>query len=156
VHVADAARRLSRIRHEMEEKCGREVPPEELAVVAEMPIERVMMLLAARREPVSLHTPVGEDGAEMRDFLADESAPSPVDALMQKRRAEDLEDVLRRLTPKERQVLRMRYGFDGAEHTLEEIGRSFDLTRERIRQIEATALKKLREPERSRRLRSGR
>ncbi len=156
VHVADAARRLTRMRRDLEEKCGREVPPEELAAVAQLPVERVLTLLAARREPISLHTPVGEDGAEVHDFLADESAPSPADVLVDKSLARDVAAVMKRLTAKEQQVLRMRYGFDGEAQTLEEIGRSFALTRERIRQIEASALKKLRMPDRVRRLRGGR
>jgi RNA polymerase primary sigma factor len=154
VHVAEAARRLSRIRREMEEKCGREVPPDELALVAELSVDKVVALLAVQREPLSLHAPVGDDGAEMRDFIEDAATASPAEVLIDKRRAEEVQAVLQRLTPKEQKVLRMRYGFDGTEHTLEEIGRSFDLTRERIRQIEANALKKLREPERARRLRS--
>jgi RNA polymerase primary sigma factor len=135
---------------------GREPSPEELATKMDLPVEKVRTVLKIAKEPVSLETPVGEDeDSQLGDFIEDKSAVSPQDAIMSNNLAENARRVLATLSPREEQVLKMRFGIgERANHTLEEVGQDFDVTRERIRQIEAKALRKLRHPSRSRLLKS--
>jgi len=131
---------------------GREPTPEELSVRMELPVDKVRMVLKIAKEPISLETPVGEeDDSHLGDFIEDKSAVNPQDAILNANLAENTRKVLGTLSPREEQVLKMRFGIgEKANHTLEEVGQDFDVTRERIRQIEAKALRKLRHPSRSR------
>jgi RNA polymerase primary sigma factor len=156
VHMVETGNRLSSARNRLVQMCGREPTVEELAQEVGLPAAKAHMALMARREPVSLETPAGEDGsARLVDFVADAESDDALDALLRKRFVEGTRDLLATLTAREAQVLKMRFGLDGGtERTLAEIGASFDLTRERIRQIETQALRKLRLPTRAKRLRA--
>ena len=158
--IADQARtiripdKLIRVSRNLLQKNGREPTDEEIAVEMEIPTERVREIRKIAQEPVSLETPVGEeDDSHLGDFIEDQDAPAPADAASFMLLKEQLEDVLGTLTPREKNVLRLRFGLeDGRARTLEEVGKSFNVTRERIRQIEAKALRKLRHPARSKKL----
>jgi RNA polymerase primary sigma factor len=156
VHMVETGNRLASARNRLVQLCGREPSLEELAQEVGLPLAKAQMALFARREPVSLETPAGEDGAaRLVDFVPDGDADDALDSLSRKRFVEGTRELLATLTAREAQVLRMRFGLDGgAERTLAEIGASFDLTRERIRQIETQALRKLRLPTRAKRLRA--
>ncbi|MBV9948257.1 MAG: sigma-70 family RNA polymerase sigma factor, partial [Myxococcales bacterium] len=156
VHMVEAGNRLANTRTRLSQELGREPTIEELAAAAGTPTPKAQIALLARREPISLETPAGEDGgARLVDFVADARASDALDSLVQKRFVEGTRELLGTLTAREAQVLRMRFGLDGGvELTLAEIGASFDLTRERIRQIETQALKKLRLPIRAKRLKA--
>ena len=156
VHMVETGQKIARARRQLEQIHGREPTPEELAQELDLPIKKVMTALNAARTPVSLEAPVGDDGdARLGDFVEDTHNPAPVDVLVRKRFVQETRELLNELTPREERVLRMRFGLDdGNERTLSEIGESFSLTRERIRQIETQALRKLRLPTRARRLRT--
>jgi RNA polymerase primary sigma factor len=156
VHMVETGNRLSTARGRLLQLCGREPTLAELAAEVGLPADKAQMAMLARREPVSLEAPAGEDGtARLGDFLADGESDDALDLLLRKRFVEGAQELLSTLTAREAQVLRMRFGLDGGtERTLAEIGASFDLTRERIRQIETQALRKLRLPTRAKRLRS--
>jgi RNA polymerase primary sigma factor len=156
VHMVETGNRLASARTRLVQICGREPSIQELADEVGLPVAKAQMALFARREPVSLETPAGEDGgARLVDFVADAESGDALDSLSRKRFVEGTRDLLSTLTAREAQVLRMRFGLDGGtERTLAEIGASFDLTRERIRQIETQALRKLRLPTRAKRLRA--
>ena len=140
----------------MLQEMGREPTPEELAVKMEMPEDKIRKVLKIAKEPISMETPIGDDeDSHLGDFIEDHSIVSPSDAATEIGLTETVRDVLAGLTPREAKVLRMRFGIDlTTDHTLEEVGKQFDVTRERIRQIEAKALRKLRHPSRSEQLRS--
>jgi RNA polymerase primary sigma factor len=156
VHMVETGNRVASARNRLVNASGREPTLEELATEVGLSVEKAQMALLARREPVSLETPAGEDGhARLVDFVADPAGEDALGSLLRKRFVEGTREVLSTLTAREAQVLRMRFGLDGnAERTLSEIGASFDLTRERIRQIESQALRKLRLPSRAKRLRA--
>jgi RNA polymerase primary sigma factor len=156
VHMVETGNRLATARHRLAQSCGREPTVEEMAADVGLSIAKARLALAARREPMSLETPSDEEGsARLVDFVADTEKGDAFDTLLYKRFAEETSALLATLTPREAQVLRMRYGLDGGvERTLAEIGASFHLTRERIRQIETQALRKLRLPTRAKRLRA--
>ncbi len=156
VHMVETGNRLASARGRLAQLQGREPTLEELADEVGLPLAKTQMALMARREPISLETPAGEDGsARLVDFVADNDGGDALDTLLQKRFVEGTRDLLATLTAREAQVLRMRFGLDGGvERTLAEIGASFALTRERIRQIETQALRKLRLPTRVKRLRA--
>ena len=137
------------------QELGREPTPEEIAKEMDMSVERVREILKISQEPVSLETPIGEEeDSHLGDFIQDDNVPVPAEAAAQTLLKEQLDEVLDTLTEREQKVLRLRFGMnDGRARTLEEVGREFDVTRERIRQIEAKALRKLRHPSRSRKLR---
>jgi len=155
VHMVETINRVIRTAHSMVQSLGREPTPEELAKEMKMDVERVQEILKIAQEPVSLETPIGEEeDSHLGDFIQDEDASQPAEAASYTMLREQLEEVLKSLTPREEQVLRMRFGLvDGKAHTLEEVGKEFDVTRERIRQIESKALRKLRHPSRSKKLR---
>ncbi|MBO7345682.1 MAG: sigma-70 family RNA polymerase sigma factor, partial [Clostridia bacterium] len=136
------------------QELGREPQPEEIAKEMEIPVERVIEIQKIAQDPVSLETPIGEeDDSHLSDFIEDERSTAPTDAVSYNMLKEQLIGVLDTLTPREEKVLRLRYGLDdGKPRTLEEVGKEFNVTRERIRQIEAKALRKLRHPSRSKRL----
>src|ERR1700731_4673443 len=156
VHMIETINKLNRISRQMLQEMGREPTPEELAVRMEMPLEKVRKVLKIAKEPLSLETPVGdEEDSHLGDFIEDTSVSSPIDSATTESLRETTHSVLAQLTPREAKVLRMRFGIDmNTDHTLEEGGKQFDVTRERIRQIEAKALRKLRHPSRSEQLRS--
>jgi RNA polymerase primary sigma factor len=156
VHMVETGNRLATARHHLVQLRGHEPTIEELAEAIDLPVAKAHMALLARREPLSLDAPAGEDGAaRLGDFVEDTEAEWALDALARKRFVEGTQALLGTLTQREAQVLRMRFGLDGGvERTLAEIGASFDLTRERIRQIEMQALRKLRLPTRAKRLRA--
>lgn len=156
VHMVETGQKIARARRQLEQLHGREPTPEELAAELDLPLKKVITALSAARTPVSLETPVGDDGdARLGDFVEDTTSLAPSEALAKKRFVEETRQLLGELTPREERVLRMRFGLDdGNERTLSEIGESFSLTRERIRQIETQALRKLRLPPRARRLKS--
>ncbi len=156
VHMVETGNRLASARGRLAQARGREPSLEELAAEVGLPPAKAQMALAARREPLSLEAPAGEDGnARLADFVADRDGDSALDSLVRKRFVEGTRELLATLTAREAQVISMRFGLDGgAEQTLAEIGESFALTRERIRQIETQALRKLRLPTRAKRLRS--
>ncbi len=156
VHMVETGNRLATARKRLVQSRGREPTIEELSAEVGLPIAKAQMALVARREPVSLETPAGEDdSARLVDFVADTEREDALENLLRKRFVEGTRELLATLTSREAQVLRMRFGLDGgAERTLAEIGESFDLTRERIRQIETQALRKLRLPTRAKRLRA--
>ena len=133
---------------------GREPTPEEIAKELEMPVEKVREILKVAQEPISLETPVGEeDESNLGNFIPDDDAPSPSEQAADTLLREHIEEVMQTLTPREAKVLKLRFGLeDGRMRTLEEVGKEFDVTRERIRQIEAKALRKLRHPSRSKKL----
>jgi RNA polymerase primary sigma factor len=152
VHMIETINKLVRATRFLVQMLGREPTPEELSVRMELPVDKVRMVLKIAKEPISLETPVGEeDDSHLGDFIEDKSAVNPQDAILNANLAENTRKVLGTLSPREEQVLKMRFGIgEKANHTLEEVGQDFDVTRERIRQIEAKALRKLRHPSRSR------
>ncbi|MFP4296093.1 MAG: RNA polymerase sigma factor RpoD [Halothiobacillaceae bacterium] len=156
VHMIETINKLNRISRQMLQEMGRDPTPEELAIRMEMPEDKVRKVMKIAKEPISMETPIGEDDdSNLGDFIEDTSAISPVDAATNAGLSEATREILASLTPREAKVLRMRFGIDmNTDHTLEEVGKQFDVTRERIRQIEAKALRKLRHPTRSERLRS--
>jgi RNA polymerase primary sigma factor len=156
VHMIETINKLVRTSRQMLHDMGREPTPEELAKKMLMPLEKVRKILKIAKEPVSLETPVGdEDDSQLGDFIEDKNALLPIDATIQANLRETCTRVLASLTPREERVLRMRFGIGmNTDHTLEEVGQQFSVTRERIRQIEAKALRKLKHPSRSRKLRS--
>ncbi|MDS4042768.1 MAG: RNA polymerase sigma factor RpoD [Candidatus Competibacter sp.] len=156
VHMIETINKLNRISRQMLQEMGREPTPEELAKRMEMPEDKVRKVLKIAKEPISMETPIGDDeDSHLGDFIEDLSAMSPVEAATVEGLREATREVLATLTPREAKVLRMRFGIDmSTDHTLEEVGKQFDVTRERIRQIEAKALRKLRHPNRSEQLRS--
>ncbi len=156
VHMIETINKLNRISRQMLQEMGREPTPEELAVRMEMPEDKVRKVLKIAKEPISMETPIGDDeDSHLGDFIEDTSVESPIDSATTESLRETTHAVLAGLTPREAKVLRMRFGIDmTTDHTLEEVGKQFDVTRERIRQIEAKALRKLRHPSRSEQLRS--
>jgi RNA polymerase primary sigma factor len=156
VHMIETINKLNRISRQMLQEMGREPTPEELAVRMEMPEDKVRRVLKIAKEPISMETPIGDDeDSHLGDFIEDTSVDSPIDSATAESLRETTHSVLAGLTPREAKVLRMRFGIDmNTDHTLEEVGKQFDVTRERIRQIEAKALRKLRHPSRSEQLRS--
>ncbi len=154
VHMVETLNRISRVNRAMVNELGREPTPEELAQRTGVPAKKVRLILESSRKPLSLETPIGED-SELGDFLEDKSAGSPNDSLLSQDLTTQVERALATLSPKEKEILRLRFGIgEEGEHTLEEVGRRFAVTRERIRQIEAKALRKLRHPLRGRNLRA--
>ncbi len=156
VHMIETINKLNRISRHMLQKYGREPTPEELSQVMEMPEEKIRKVLKIAKEPISMETPIGDDeDSHLGDFIEDGNVDSPVDSATVTGLVETVHGVLSSLTPREAKVLRMRFGIDmNTDHTLEEVGKQFDVTRERIRQIEAKALRKLRHPSRSEQMRS--
>ena len=155
VHMVETINKLIRVSRQLLQELGREPSPEEIAKEMNMPVDRVRDILKIAQEPVSLETPIGEEeDSHLGDFIQDDEASQPSEEASYTLLREQLEEVLSTLTPREEQVLRMRFGLvDGKPHTLEEVGKEFDVTRERIRQIESKALRKLRHPSRSKKLR---
>jgi RNA polymerase primary sigma factor len=156
VHMIETINKLNRISRQMLQEMGREPTPEELGERMEMPEDKVRKVLKIAKEPISMETPIGDDeDSHLGDFIEDLTIASPVDAATEDGLTEATREVLGGLTAREAKVLRMRFGIDmNTDHTLEEVGKQFDVTRERIRQIEAKALRKLRHPTRSDYLRS--
>jgi len=156
VHMIETINKLVRTSRQMLHEIGREPTPEELAERLAMPLEKVRKVLKIAKEPISLETPIGdEEDSHLGDFIEDKNAVLPIDAAIQANLRETTTRVLATLTPREERVLRMRFGIGmNTDHTLEEVGQQFSVTRERIRQIEAKALRKLKHPSRSRKLRS--
>ena len=154
VHMVETINKLIRVSRQLLQELGREPTPEEISKEMNMSVERVREILKISQEPVSLETPIGEEeDSHLGDFIRDDNAPIPADAAAFTMLKEQLEEVLDTLTEREQKVLRLRFGLDdGRARTLEEVGREFNVTRERIRQIEAKALRKLRHPSRSRKL----
>lgn len=154
VHMVETINKLIRVSRQLLQQLGREPLPEEIAKEMDISVERVREIMKIAQEPVSLETPIGEEeDSHLGDFIEDQDAPAPADAASFMLLKEQLEDVLDTLTPREEKVLRLRFGLDdGRARTLEEVGQNFGVTRERIRQIEAKALRKLRHPSRSRKL----
>ena len=155
VHMVETIHKVSRVSRNLLQELGREPTPEEIAAEIGMTPEKVRDTMKYALEPVSLETPIGEEeDSHLGDFIPDEDSPAPSDAASYTLLKEQLNEVLHTLTPREEQVLKLRFGLlDGKTRTLEEVGKEFDITRERIRQIEAKALRKLRHPSRSKRLR---
>ena len=155
VHMVETINKLIRVSRQLLQELGREPMPEEIAAELDMPVERVREILKISQEPVSLETPIGEEeDSHLGDFIQDDNVPVPAEAAAATLLKEQLNEVLDTLTEREQKVLRLRFGMnDGRARTLEEVGKEFDVTRERIRQIEAKALRKLRHPSRSRKLR---
>lgn len=155
VHMVETINKLIRVSRQLLQELGREPTPEEIAAELDMPVERVREILKISQEPVSLETPIGEEeDSHLGDFIQDDNVLVPAEAAAATLLKEQLDEVLDTLTEREQKVLRLRFGMnDGRARTLEEVGREFDVTRERIRQIEAKALRKLRHPSRSRKLR---
>ena len=154
VHMVETINKLIRVSRQLLQELGREPTPEEIAEEMDMPVDRVREILKISQEPVSLETPIGEEeDSHLGDFIQDDNVPVPADAAAFTLLKEQLVEVLGTLTEREQKVLRLRFGLDdGRARTLEEVGKEFNVTRERIRQIEATALRKLRHPSRSRKL----
>ncbi len=154
VHMVETINKLIRVSRQLLQELGREPTPEEIAEELEMPPDKVREIMKIAQEPVSLETPIGEEeDSHLGDFIPDEDAPAPAEAAAFTLLKEQLIDVLDTLTPREEKVLRLRFGLDdGRARTLEEVGKEFNVTRERIRQIEAKALRKLRHPSRSKKL----
>ena len=155
VHMVETINKLIRVSRQLLQELGREPSPEEIAKEMDIPVERVREILKISQEPVSLETPIGEEeDSHLGDFIQDENVPVPAEAAASTLLREQLVEVLETLTEREQKVLRLRFGLDdGKNRTLEEVGKVFNVTRERIRQIEAKALRKLRHPSRSRKLR---
>ena len=155
VHMVETINRLIRTSRHLLQQLGREPTPEEIAEEMEISVDKVMEIQKIAQDPVSLETPIGEeDDSHLGDFIQDEDSPAPHDAASYTLLREQLEEVMGTLTPREAKVLKLRFGLeDGKARTLEEVGKEFDVTRERIRQIEAKALRKLRHPSRSKKLR---
>ena len=156
VHMIETINKLNRISRTLVQKNGRDPTPEELAEAMDMPEEKIRKVLKIAKEPISMETPIGDDeDSHLGDFIEDANVMSPLEAATTRGLSEATNEVLASLTPREERVLRMRFGIDmNTDHTLEEVGRQFDVTRERIRQIEAKALRKLRHPNRSELLKS--
>jgi RNA polymerase primary sigma factor len=156
VHMIETINKLNRISRKLLQEKGREATPEELAVEMDMPEDKIRKVLKIAKEPISMETPIGDDeDSHLGDFIEDGNIMSPIDSATSSSLAEVTREVLSSLTSREAKVLRMRFGIDmNTDHTLEEVGKQFDVTRERIRQIEAKALRKLRHPSRSDMLRS--
>ena len=154
VHMVETINKLIRVSRQLLQELGREPSPEEIAAEMNMPVDRVREILKISQEPVSLETPIGEEeDSHLGDFIKDDNVPAPADAAAFTLLKEQLEEVLGTLTEREQKVLTLRFGLeDGRARTLEEVGKEFNVTRERIRQIEAKALRKLRHPSRSRKL----
>lgn len=154
VHMVETINKLIRVSRQLLQAYGREPSPEEVAQEMDIPVERVREIMKIAQEPVSLETPIGEEeDSHLGDFIEDQDAPAPAEAASFILLREQLEEVLETLTPREEKVLRLRFGLDdGRSRTLEEVGQEFGVTRERIRQIEAKALRKLRHPSRSKKL----
>ena len=155
VHMVETINKLIRTSRHLLQRLGREPSPEELSEELEMPIDKVMEIQKIAQDPVSLETPIGEeDDSHLGDFIQDDDSPAPQDSAAYTMLKEQLEEVMNTLTPREAKVLKLRFGLeDGKARTLEEVGKEFEVTRERIRQIEAKALRKLRHPSRSKKLR---
>jgi RNA polymerase primary sigma factor len=154
VHMIETLNRLARVNRGLFQELGREPTPEEIAKRSALPIRKVRLILESCKKPLSLETPIGED-SDLGDFLEDKRTPSPADSLLSQDLTSQVERALGGLSDKEAEILRLRFGIgEDGEHTLEEVGQRFDVTRERIRQIEAKALRKLRSPLRGRGLRS--
>jgi|TARA_B110000090_G_scaffold168903_1_gene187988 RNA polymerase primary sigma factor len=156
VHMIETINKLNRIQRKLLQENGKEASPEELAEHMEMPEDKVRRVLKIAKEPISMESPVGDDeDSHLGDFIEDEHAQKPLDETISTGLADSTRDILSSLTPREAKVLRMRFGIDmNTDHTLEEVGKQFDVTRERIRQIEAKALRKLRHPSRAHNLKS--
>ncbi|WP_288728723.1 RNA polymerase sigma factor RpoD [uncultured Pseudoxanthomonas sp.] len=156
VHMIETINKLNRISRQMLQQFGREATPEELAKEMDMPEDKIRKVMKIAKEPISMETPIGDDeDSHLGDFIEDTNVESPIETTTTINLQETVRDVLAGLTPREAKVLRMRFGIDmNTDHTLEEVGKQFDVTRERIRQIEAKALRKLRHPSRSETLRS--
>ena len=154
VHMVETINKVTRVSRDLLQKLGREPLPEEVGEVMGLPKERVQEIMKIAQEPVSLETPIGEEeDSHLGDFIQDESIPTPVEATNQTLLHEQLDEVVSTLTEREQRVIKLRFGWDdGSPRTLEEVGKEFNVTRERIRQIEAKALRKLRHPNRSRKL----
>ena len=155
VHMVETINKVKKTNSQLLHKNGRDPTSEEIAEVLDMPVDKVREIMRVAQEPVSLETPIGEEeDSHLGDFIPDDDAPAPADAASATLLKEELAHVLKTLTPREERVLSMRFGLtDGHPHTLEEVGKEFNVTRERIRQIEAKALRKLRHPTRSKKLR---
>ena len=155
VHMVETINKVKKTNSQLLHKNGRDPTAEEIAEVLDMPVDKVREIMRVAQEPVSLETPIGEEeDSHLGDFIPDDDAPAPADAASATLLKEELAHVLKTLTPREERVLSMRFGLtDGHPHTLEEVGKEFNVTRERIRQIEAKALRKLRHPTRSKKLR---
>jgi len=156
VHMIETINKLIRTSRYLVQEYGREPLPEEIAEKMEIPLEKVRKVLKIAKEPISLETPIGEEeDSHLGDFIEDKGITSPAEAVVNLNLSEQTRKVLASLTPREEKVLRMRFGIgEKSDHTLEEVGQDFDVTRERIRQIEAKALRKLRHPSRSKKLKS--
>lgn len=154
VHMSDRIRRLYRTSQDLEQTLGREPTPQEIAENMDVPLAKIRWMLRIARRPLSLEKPVGaEGGSELANFIEDEDTPTPTDSAAYRLLQRELEEALSTISPREARILRLRFGLqDGRTHTLEELGQKFGLTRERIRQIEGDALRRLRHPSRSRRL----
>lgn len=154
VHMVETINKVKKISSQLLHKNGHDPSADEIAIELDMPIDKVREIMRVAQEPVSLETPIGEEeDSHLGDFIEDSDAPAPADAASHTLLKEQLEDVLSTLTPREKKVLQLRFGLeDGRNRTLEEVGKEFNVTRERIRQIEAKALRKLRHPSRSKRL----
>jgi len=154
--MIETINKLNRISRQMLQEMGREATPEELSERMEMPEDKVRKVLKIAKEPISMETPIGDDeDSHLGDFIEDSGVVSPADSATVEGLREATQNMLTSLTSREAKVLRMRFGIDmNTDHTLEEVGKQFDVTRERIRQIEAKALRKLRHPSRSERMRS--
>ena len=155
VHMVETINKVKKVSSQLLHEMGHDPSAEEIAERLEMPVDKVREIMRVAQEPVSLETPIGEEeDSHLGDFIPDDDAPLPAEAASQTLLKEQLADVLKTLTPREEKVLRLRFGLeDGRPRTLEEVGKEFNVTRERIRQIEAKALRKLRHPSRSRKLR---
>ncbi len=156
VHMIETINKLTRASRYLVQEMGREPTPEEIAQKIDLPVDKVRKVLKIAQEPISLETPIGEEeDSHLGDFIEDKGAVSPIEAVIGMNLSGQTEEVLQTLTEREKKVLKLRFGIgDGRDHTLEEVGQQFDVTRERIRQIEAKALRKLRHPTRSRKLKS--
>jgi RNA polymerase primary sigma factor len=156
VHMIETINKLVRVSRQLVQEFGREPTCEEIAKKMDMPVSKVRKIIKIAQEPISLETPIGEEeDSHLGDFIEDKVLPSPPEAVIHQSLKEHIEEALKTLTEREAKVLKMRFGLgDGNEHTLEEVGQKFKVTRERIRQIEAKALRKLKHPTRSKKLRS--
>jgi RNA polymerase primary sigma factor len=156
VHMIETINKLIRTSRHLVQELGREPTPEEIAEKMELPLDKVRKVLKIAKEPISLETPIGEEeDSHLGDFIEDKNTTSPSEAVISLNLADQTRRVLATLTPREEKVLRMRFGIgEASDHTLEEVGQDFSVTRERIRQIEAKALRKLRHPSRSKRLKA--